>query len=162
MESRTKHTYRTALYEFVRDILVICPHCEHKAIVHTGAFHTMQHDSNMIKISCTHCGYNKHLDHVTHRIDKKQKKGHILIFGAPVDPFFHLPLWLQHDYAGDILWAYNLDHLDFLAQHIGAKLRERNGFKHQVKSIGARLPRWMTEAHHRETLLKVIEKLKTK
>jgi hypothetical protein len=31
-----------------------------------------------------------------------------------------------------------------------------------VKSIGARLPRWMTSAKNREAVLKAIEKLKEK
>ncbi len=162
MESRTKHTYRTSLYEFVQEVWVICPQCEKKAIVHSGTFHTMRNESHTVRISCIHCGYSKSLDHVIHREDKKQKKGNILIFGAPVDPFFHLPLWLQDTFSGECFWAYNMEHLDFLAQHIGAKLRERNGYKHQVKSIAARLPKWISEAHHRDSLLKLIEKLKLK
>jgi len=76
--------------------------------------------------------------------------------------FFHLPVWLQTDFSGEILWAYNLEHLDFLAAHIGAKLRERNGFQFRVRSIGARLPRWMTSAGNREAVLKAIEKLREK
>lgn len=86
----------------------------------------------------------------------------MLIFGAPVDPFFHLPVWLQAEFSGEVLWAYNLEHLDFLAAHVGAKLRERNGFQFNVKSIGARLPRWMTAAHNREAILKALTKLKEK
>jgi hypothetical protein len=83
-----------------------------------------------------------------------------MLFGEPVDPFFRLPLWLQTDFSGNTLWAYNLEHLDFLARHIGANLRERNGFQFNVRSIGARLPRWMSAAHNRDALLKTIEKIK--
>lgn len=162
MEQRTKHTYQTHLYAFVKDVLVVCPQCESKAIVHTAEFHTMKHERNAVKVVCSSCGYNKTLENISHRLDPKQKQGQVLIFGAPVDPFFHFPLWLQSDVSGETLWAYNLEHLDFLAQHVGAKLRERNGFQFRVKSIGARLPKWMSAAHNREAVLKAIEKLKTK
>lgn len=162
MEDRVKHTYRTNLYEFVKDVLVVCPNCAGKAVVHTGEFHTMQHDRNAVKLVCPACGFNKVLEDIGHRQDKKQKRGVVLKFGAPVDPFFHLPVWLQADFSGEVLWAYNLEHLEFLAQHVGAKLRERNGFKFNVRSIGARLPRWMTAAHNREAVLKAIEKLREK
>ncbi|MDX1912826.1 MAG: hypothetical protein SFV22_15145 [Saprospiraceae bacterium] len=103
-----------------------------------------------------------HLENRQKRADPKQKNGKALIFGSPVDPCFHLPVWLQTAFSGEILWAYNFEHLDFLAAHVGAKLRERNGFKFQVRSIGARLPRWMTSAGNREGVLRAIEKLKEK
>jgi hypothetical protein len=162
MEDRTKHTYRTQLYEFVKDILVVCPNCEGKALVRTGNFQAMKYDTDEVKVVCAACGFNKKIENIPHRKDDKQKRGKVLIFGAPVDPFFHLPLWLQTAFSGEILWAYNYEHLDFLAQHVGAKLRERNGFKYNVKSIGARLPGWMTKAGNREAVLKAIERLKEK
>ena len=87
-------------------------------------------------------------------------KGKHLVFGAPVDPFFHLPVWFQTTFEGELLWAYNIAHLEFLADHVGDKLRERNGFKFNVKSIGARLPRWMTSKKNREEILKAIHHLK--
>jgi len=55
-----------------------------------------------------------------------------------------------------------LEHIEFLAEHVGAKLRERNGFKFRIRSIGARLPRWMTSTSNREAVLKAIEKLQEK
>lgn len=162
MEIRSKDTYRTNLYAFVKDILVQCPQCTRKAVVKTGEFHTLKHDLNAVKVVCAHCGFNKAMENISHRQDKKQQRGQVLIFGGPVDPFFHLPVWLQLDFEGNTLWAYNLEHLEFLATHIGAKLRERNGFKFNVRSIGARLPRWMSAAKHRDALLKAIEKLREK
>ncbi|MEQ1744219.1 MAG: TFIIB-type zinc ribbon-containing protein [Saprospiraceae bacterium] len=160
VKSRAKHTYRTNLYAFVRDILVVCPCCTGKAVVLTGEFNTMKHERNAVRVICSGCGYNKVLDTISHRQDPKQKQGVILKFGAPIDPFFHLPVWLQADFSGETLWAYNHEHLDFLAQHVGAKLRERNGFAFNVRSIGARVPRWMTAANNREAILKAIEKLR--
>lgn len=162
MEQRTKHTYQVSLYEFVRDILVVCPKCEGKALVQTGNYHQPKFTVDEVKLSCVHCGHSKVMNEVLKRKDDKQKRGQILIYGAPIDPFYHLPLWFCMDVMGETLWAYNLDHLNFLAEHVEAKLRERNGFQHQVKSIGARLPRWMTAAKNRDEVLRAIDKLKNK
>ncbi len=155
MEARNKHTYGTQIYQFAKDILVVCPGCEGKALVRTGNFQDMKFEVKDVKITCSGCGYNKALGTVPMR-------GKHLIFGAPLDPFFHLPVWLQADFFGQLLWAYNLAHLDFLAEHVGAKLRERNGFQFNVKSVGARLPRWMTSKNNREAVLKAMEKLREK
>lgn len=162
MENRSKHSYRTNLYQFAKKVLVVCPNCEEKAVVRADDFDTPKHEISEVKIVCTRCGFNKTLENLSKRTDPKQKRGNVLIFGSPVDPFFHLPVWLQADFSGEVLWAYNLEHLDFLAAHVGAKLRERNGFQFQVRSIGARLPRWVTSAGNREAVLKALEKLREK
>lgn len=162
MEERSKHTYETLLYQFAKDILVVCPQCSEQAIVRTGDFETLKKTHYDIKVVCISCGYNKTLEKVSPRQEPKQKRGNVLIFGAPIDPFFHLPVWLQADFSGETLWAYNLAHLEFLAEHVGAKLRERNTSPRMSRSIGARLPRWMTAADKREAVLKAIEKLKGK
>lgn len=162
MEERSKHTYETLIYQFAKNILVVCPQCSEQAIVHTGDFEALKKAQYDIKVVCTNCGYNKALEKVSPRQEQKQKKGNVLIFGGPIDPFFHLPVWLQADFSGHTLWAYNLEHLEFLAEHVGAKLRERNTSPRMSRSIGARLPRWMTAAGNREAVLKAIEKLKGK
>jgi MinD superfamily P-loop ATPase len=162
MEDRTKHTYRTHLYEFARDILVVCPQCDGQALVKTGNFFSKEFEIDEVKVVCSGCGFNKVMQNVSKLRDDKQKKGSILKFGAPIDPFFHLPVWLQMEFSGELLWAYNREHLDFLEQHVAAKLRERNGFNFNVKSIGARLPKWMTAANNREAVLKTMEKLRMK
>lgn len=150
--TRTKHTYRTNLYQFVRDILVACPKCDGQAIVRTGDFDQMKYDIEGVRVVCAACGFNK-------QFEKVSRRNPHLVFGAPVDPFFKLPVRLQIECCGQLLWAYNLEHLAFLQQHVEAKLRERNGFQYQVRSIGARLPRWMTAAKNRAEVLKAIEKL---
>jgi hypothetical protein len=160
MSDRVKHTYRTNLYSFASKVLVVCPNCEGMAVVYADAFNTPKSEIFGVRVICAGCGYNKTKEHLSKRHDPKQKQGDVLIFGAPVDPFFHLPVWLQTDFSAETLWAYNPEHLDFLAEHVGAKLRERNGFKYNVRSIGARLPRWMTSAANREAILKEIETLK--
>ncbi len=153
MEHRTKDTYRTQLYEFIRDVLVECPACAGRAVVYTRGYTVFQQEANDVRLVCGQCGHNKALD-------RRVTRNIVLKIGAPIDPFFHLPLWLKMELGEHLLWAYNLDHLDFLARHVGAQLRERNGFRHQVKSIGARLPRWMTAAKRREAVLRAIGKLR--
>lgn len=162
MQIRSKNSYNTNLYQLAKDIWVVCPNCEKRALVDTGGFHTLQKTSYTIKLVCGHCGYNKFLDTVTNRIDPKQRKGKVLIFGEPIDPFFHLPLWFQSEFEEHILWAYNPEHLELLEEHVAAKLRERNQQKFKVRSIGARLPKWMTSAHNREAILHHLQKLKSR
>jgi hypothetical protein len=162
MENRTKHTYQAAIYEFANNILVACPSCSGKACVRADDYNTAKYEIGKVKVVCVGCGFNKTMENIPKREDPMQKRGKVLIFGAPVDPFFHLPVWLQAEFSGEILWAYNLEHLDFLAEHVGAKLRERNGANQRPRSIGARLPRWMTAANNRAEILKVIEKLSAK
>ncbi|MBP8240522.1 MAG: hypothetical protein KAX50_11200 [Saprospiraceae bacterium] len=162
METRSKHTYRTHIYAFAGKVWVACPNCSGKALVLADDFFDPNPNIRQARVVCTGCGYNKTMENISKRKDPKQKQGRVLKFGAPLDPYFHLPVWLQADFSGEVLWAYNEEHLDFLEQHVGAKLRERNGFQHQVKSIGARLPRWMSSAANRDAVLRAIEKLRNK
>ncbi|MFT3913737.1 MAG: hypothetical protein QM704_06410 [Anaeromyxobacteraceae bacterium] len=80
--------------------------------------------------------------------------------GAPVDPWFREPLWLQAPCAGELLWAYNRRHLEHLAAIVGATLRERPGRPGGNASMLSRLPRWMKAAKHREEVLRAIAALR--
>lgn len=155
MENRTKHTYLTHLYDFIKDIDVECPRCKKHANVNTHGYAIFQREATNVRISCSHCSYFKTLD----RLMTNDKH---LVIGDAIDPFFHIPLWYKLEMGDHLLWAYNLEHLHFLEQHVGAKLRERNTEKFKVKSIGAKLPRWMTSAKRREEVLKAIGKLKSR
>lgn len=161
VKSRVKHTYASTVYDFAKDILVECPNCAGKALVRVDDPNPRLFEIRGVKCICATCGYNKTLENISKRHDPKQKRGKILIYGTQIDPYFHLPLWLQVEFSGETLWAYNREHLDFLAEHVGAKLRERRG-ANLSRSIGSRLPRWMTSAGNREAVLQVMEKLKGK
>jgi hypothetical protein len=91
----------------------------------------------------------------------KYKSSHEVI-GRPIDPHFHLPLWLQANCAGNILWFYNFDHLGWCEDFIAASLRERKAteFGFRNKALSSRLPKWMLSAKNRPTLLKAIRKLR--
>jgi hypothetical protein len=95
-------------------------------------------------------------------INDQTIEGQHLIIGAPIDPFFHLPLWLTENVNGNLLWAYNYEHLEFIRNFVDSKLRERNGQDFSNKSLGSRLPKWLTSKNNRETILRTIEKIKTR
>ncbi|WP_375561062.1 hypothetical protein ACE193_00485 [Bernardetia sp. OM2101] len=167
MKPRVKESYQKFLSDFIKfDILVDCPNCSKKAIVKPDNFLIGNVEQKNAKIICLSCGHNKKL------IDKPcyslyspnnnmtMRRGYI-ISGA-IDPFFFLPLWLKTEFDGHILWAYNSEHLEFLGRHIEAKLRERNGQELSNRSLGSRLPKWMTSKKNREALLKKLDELKSK
>ncbi len=79
---------------------------------------------------------------------------------------FGTSLWLQKNYKGNIFWATNYEHLEYLKCYIQAKVRERkreseiNDIKNQT--MVSRLPQFIKSNKNREELLKVIEYLKEK
>jgi hypothetical protein len=78
--------------------------------------------------------------------------------------FVDLPLWLKANFRGEVFWAVNGEHLDFLEEVVAATLREK------VVSSGARLslngampynlPSWLLSAKNRPNLVRLIKKLK--
>ena len=148
------------------DVWVVCPGCRQQAIVRAAAAMAAMNTADAARVVCVHCGYSKHLTNAprfTLRTTNARymNKGYYVV-GSAVDPLFHLPLWLQKDYGNEVLWAYNPAHLAFLRSHIGAKLRERGNEEITNRSLGSRLPRWMTSEKNRTALLKLIGELETK
>jgi DNA-directed RNA polymerase subunit RPC12/RpoP len=167
MQSRSKNSYETLIYDFLQyDILVACPTCSKKAIIKTGNFAFKNIVESEIKVICTNCGYNKRFTEkpssVLYTSKYKTVKGRYYLLGGPIDPFFYLQLWLKTDFEGHTLWAYNFQHLTFLRSHIEATLRERKREEFSNKSIGSRLPKWMTSKKNREPVLKKIFELENK
>lgn len=167
MTLRFKHGYETLVEQFLNeDVWVVCPGCGQKAIVRGALAKAAIDGTEAARVVCVHCGYSKQLP-ATPRVSLRttnaryMKKGYYVV-GSPVDPLFHLPLWLQKDYGNEVLWAYNPSHLAFLRDHIGAKLRERGSEEIRNRSLGSRLPRWMTSEKNRAALLKLINDLDTK
>ncbi|NEU07626.1 hypothetical protein GZH53_04800 [Flavihumibacter sp. R14] len=167
MELRSKDSYETSLREFLKfDILVICPNCSNRAIVKSDNFSFGKPNEGAIKVICVNCGYNKRLlekpTSVLYATNSKTVTGRYYVIGGAFDPFFYLPLWLKTDFEDNTLWAYNMEHLNFLRGHIEAKLRERNGQELSNKSLGSRLPKWMTSKRNRELILKKLSELQNK
>ncbi len=164
MGLRTKDSYQTFVYDFLKfDILVVCPNCSKQAMVKTDNFSFSNTGESEVKVICVNCGYNKRLIDkpvsLLHPSNEKSKTGRHYVFGGAIDPFFYLALWLKTDFEENTLWAYNYEHLLFLREHIEASLRERNGQELANKSLGSRLPKWMTSKKNREPLLKKISAL---
>lgn len=63
---------------------------------------------------------------------------------------------------GGVIWAYNIEHLEVIEAFIATTDRSRNGLPNKNNSIAARLPKWMSAAKNRKTVLKCIEALKRK
>lgn len=85
----------------------------------------------------------------------------VYVTGTDVDPWFREPLWLRTDVVGEVLWAYNVRHLDVLEGYIGATLRTHDRTPGMIHTMINHLPGWMKEAGHREPLLAAITKLRT-
>jgi hypothetical protein len=167
MEARKKDSYQTTIYDFVtNDIFVECPNCEKKALIKATDFSFRQYSEENIKLVCTNCGHNKKLIEKPDIIITSQKNdfisGRHYVIGGGIDPFFHLKLWLTKNCGENLFWAYNYQHLDFIYGHVGAKLRERNGQTIINRSLGSRLPKWMTSNKNREQILKIIDELRDK
>ncbi|MEU9110991.1 hypothetical protein AB0D04_04100 [Streptomyces sp. NPDC048483] len=79
--------------------------------------------------------------------------------GGTEDPFFRRPLWLQTRCVGQILWAYNEEHVNELSAYVGATLRER-GVARPTMAMFARLPRWMKRSDNRSAVLAGLETLR--
>ncbi len=162
-ELRKNDSYQTFVYDFIKsDILVVCPNCSKKAIVKPGEFPAVTIEQSDIKVICLSCGYNKKRIEKSDSNISSSNTGRQYVIGDGIDPFFCFPLWLRTDFEGHVLWAYNIKHLDFLRDHIDAKLRERNGQELFNKSLGSRLPKWMTAKKNREILLRKIKELQNK
>ena len=80
-----------------------------------------------------------------------------ITMGAPVDPWFRLPVWLQRRFRDELLWAYNRRHLLFLRDYVAADLRQRQ--PRRKGSLASCLPQWLKSGADREAILKAIESL---
>lgn len=161
MPARSKDGYQKFLHDFVNEVLVVCPKCSGQAIVHSDfSFKKIRYHD--IKVICSSCGFNERKQDLSSGVlySRSTSKTKYILFGAPVDPFFKYSLWLQGKINGNLLWAYNYEHLEFIRIIVEAKLRERRSETNYNASVASRLPRWLTSKTNREKALKVIARLK--
>jgi hypothetical protein len=163
---QTQDGYQKKLYAFMQVVDVVCPSCGGHAIVTNPALPPQKNEESLIRVVCETCGFNKRLDEKRNAVmfssPSATVKGKFQFLGVHIDPYFHLPMWLTINCCNEILWAYNYGHLEFLRAHVDAKLRERNITEMSNRSVGSRLPKWMTSKKNRETVLKAIAQLKNK
>lgn len=132
------------LTHFYQEVAVVCPTCAKKARAKVNP------ETKTARLFCLNCGCNKE---TTTAI----KNGSIEM---PANQYFQVELWLQAPFKNDVFWAYNDKHLEYLERYISATIREhkdRTGF-----TLLEKLPKFCHEAKNRESLLKIITKLKSK
>ncbi len=153
------------LANFVETIYVRCPKCNKRAhviripddeeeiLAETSSRQgspSFRRSFSPRKLSCLHCGYTSIW------------QGNGLRRDGPYDWYFQLPLWLQTPCCGDILWAFNEEHLSFLERYVTAKQRIKYYAEGQIRNgtMASRLPTWMKSAKNRDQVLKGISRLK--
>ncbi|MEH2137943.1 hypothetical protein [Nostoc sp.] len=159
--------YRKRLSDFEKEILVRCPQCNGTAKILT--VNSEQSSPSSIKrITCQHCSYTKQ------QSKDGKRKATLLLWQNNykaksncdyeiLDHFFGLPLWLQTSCCGQVLWAYNEAHLNFLETYVQSRLRERlpdDTLGWHNGSLASRLPQWIKLMQHREKILQKIQQLK--
>ncbi|WP_437920576.1 hypothetical protein [Sphingobacterium sp. LRF_L2] len=134
--------------DFYNEVWVHCPMCRKKAIA-TGLV-----DEVEARLFCEYCGLH-------------QRRSRVVYFGKirsvcvlAAHTYFDAELWLQHPFKGEVFFAYNGHHLNYLEAYIGAKLREHKD--RTYFTLLEKLPRFYHSAKNRAALLKIILKLRQK
>jgi hypothetical protein len=174
MKSRFRDTGKT-IYEFGHEFLVHCPRCDNCARVVPKDREDTRNFAPR-RLICQKCGYTQDW-HITGKppgiefnYHRPPRDLNSIGIGGSFDWYFRLPLWLQTPCCGEILWAYNKEHLDFLENYVKAGLRESFPLKvyeterviWRNKSLASRLPTWMKRAKNRDEVLRGIERLRKK
>jgi hypothetical protein len=147
--------------DFAERMDVCCPMCHRRACVMRipadekellpgGGSPRFHRTFSARKFSCLHCGSTCFW------------QGNVQRRGGPYDWYFRFPLWLQTSCCGEILWAFNEDHVRFLEQYVLAKQRIKFHEEGRVRNgtLASRLPIWIKRAKNREEVTKGILRLK--
>lgn len=146
------------LAQFTGHILVVCPRCGGCALVlPRPGLPERKYVYELLfqprRLACRGCGAVADWE--------AEVRGAGLVAVAPggtEDPFFRRPLWLQTRCAGQILWAYNEEHVNELSAYVGATLREHGASP--KRAMLTRLPRWMNRSDNRSDVLVGLETLR--
>src|SRR5262249_54263484 len=103
------------ILDMLDEILVECPHCTGCARIVTLVPGKRDWFAPR-RLICLHCGYSR--DWAERSVTRGWK--HKLA----VDDYFHERLWLQAACGDEVLWAYNLKHLQLIEDYVQADLRE--------------------------------------
>ncbi len=133
---------------FLDEVLVACPRCSSRAVI-TNA-------GGAPRLTCGECGYVRegdagtpHLTWWTVRQDGRE-------------PAFGLALWLSTECCGgNLLWALNEPHLDYLERFVASTNRDHD-FPSPPgnRGLSYKLPKWMQLASNRDELLRSITRLR--
>ncbi len=140
------------LSDFTDRIVVVCPRCSADALVQAlvydddeGAMPPAWMEPR--RLTCTSCGLAR---------DWTDRHA---VYGAPVDPYFQLPLALQAPCIGHVVWAYNLEHADVLRRFVEATHRARTPEQGRQMSLVERLPGWFTSAKNRDAVSRALQQI---
>ncbi|MHA6697266.1 hypothetical protein [Chryseobacterium sp. A321] len=136
------------LQEFLHQVDVECPKCGKMATA------IRDEEKKMATLRCSHCGLLK-----TKSMEVKIM-GKTALYKVAAHEYFEVNLWYRTPFKDYQIVAYNLAHLLYLEQYIGAKLREHKDREHFT--LLEKLPKFYHEAKHRDALLKKIAQLKKK
>jgi hypothetical protein len=134
----------TFLEEFAREVWVVCPRCEGQGLVRR------LDERAKASFSCSSCAATRSLGERTHGTEG-------------FDPYFGFPLWLRLPCTGELLWAYNPQHLSWLEEFVRAGLRERQRDEQwgwQNRALQSRLPKWIKLAKNRTAVSRGLAKLR--
>ncbi|MBF7090105.1 hypothetical protein IUY40_00930 [Flavobacterium sp. ALJ2] len=131
-------------------------HCNHCFEKYEYESQLLKEKPEKYKAKCPHCNFQEEWKPKTKEVLQNSKVND----GLVTDTWYNLPLWFQKEVDGELFWAYNQEHIDYLERYIGADLRERNSKINYSSSLVSRLPKFVKEAKNREKLLKIIEKWK--
>ncbi len=135
--------------DFEKEAWVHCISCNSRAVARFDP------DRKKAKLICSSCGLFREISSLV-----KDDKGREFERIMPAQAWFGAELWYSHPFRGDVFFAYNPDHLDYLERYIQAKLREHKN--RSYFTLLEKLPRFYHRAGNREGLLKIIEKLRNK
>lgn len=149
----------TKIYEFYDEFLVVCPRCGSlgKVVIDEERSEELstrkidQHRNKLFgprKFICTKC------------VHRDRWNGSQITSGTNRDWYFGFRLWLEIECCGELLWAYNLEHLQMIEEYVGAKLRERTNKGRN--SFFSKLPQWIKSAKNRDEVLRAIRRLREK
>jgi len=146
------HSQKGRKITYAIELKCNCPHCASELRVHIP---NMNIKKETIAVKCYNCGNTE--EYAPRNIVQEWKYDNS---GKPSDSYFGLPLWLAEKFKGNILWALNYAHLEYLKNYISAGLRERNG--RLGWTMVEKLPDWIKSGKNRAGLIKLITTLEKK
>lgn len=157
---------KACLHKAVRDtryydytVHNFCPHCDYHYRVEIDN-PTEQHRS-VLNVRCPRCGT------VQQGRVKKTPSSYYDVFSRDTgkmgkDPCFGLRLWYLSDYAGQLVWALNREHLNYIINYVSAHLRQKPLPLLYGKTQSDHLPTFMKTSKNRAGILKVLRRLQEK
>lgn len=113
----------------------------------------------VINVTCLHCGHT--MPGTVNISSAPAQLGHKIVRGR--EPFFGLELWFVTALQGQLVWALNREHLNWMIEFIGASLRVRpcgcNNLPAPLKTQSDHMPAFIKSARNRQRLVQLLTRL---